>query len=284
MRRGLYRKLGYSSINQYAKVELKFCKTRTGDFVQLARKLEKLPAVRESVENGVLGYTKAREIVKVATPETEEGWVAAAQDCSRRELERKVAVAKKRARSNPDQAELMPAANDLNVPPAAPPVRLTVEMTSEQFALYEVLLERLHKQGPLGGRAEMLLEAMAELVAARSETADQRPPGGPCGGPSSQVPPSRSTSISARIAARPRSRPARVNWLSGRMLWKERYATARWTSRGNATPPPSRRPSAERSWPAIGTVAGRRGAGIRSFWRCITSGRGQMEAATIWRT
>ena len=70
MRRGLYRKLGYSSINQYAHVELKFSKTRTGDFVQLARKLEQLPAVRELVENGELGYTKAREIVKVATPET----------------------------------------------------------------------------------------------------------------------------------------------------------------------------------------------------------------------
>ena len=178
MRRKLYRKLGHSSINQYAHVELKFSKTRTGDFVQLARKLEQLPAVRELVENGELGYTKAREIVKVATPETEEGWVAAAKDSSRRELERKVAVARKRAQSNPDQAELLPVSNDLNVPPAAPPVRLTVEMTSEQFALYEVLLERLHKQGSLGNRAEMLLEAMAGMVAARSETRDQKAPRG----------------------------------------------------------------------------------------------------------
>jgi len=178
MRRELYRKLGYSSINQYAHVELKFCKTRTGDFVQLAQKLEQLPAVRESVENGALGYTKAREIVKVATPETEEGWVAAARDCSRRELERKVAVARKRAKANPNQAELLPASSNSNVPPAAPPVRLTVEMTSEQFATYEALLEKLHKQGSLGGRAEMLLEAMAELVTARSETADQKAPRG----------------------------------------------------------------------------------------------------------
>ncbi|MCK9996658.1 MAG: HNH endonuclease, partial [Candidatus Krumholzibacteria bacterium] len=44
-------------------------------------------------------------------------------------------------------------------------------MTSEQFALYEVLLERLHKQGPLGSRAEMLLEAMAGMVAARDQKA-----------------------------------------------------------------------------------------------------------------
>ncbi len=157
---------------------MKFSKTRTGDFVQLARKLEQLPAVRELVENGELGYTKAREIVKVATPETEKGWVAAAQDSTRRELERKVAIARQRAKSNPDQVELLPVTNDLNVPPAAPPVRLTVEMTSEQFALYEVLLERLHKQGPLGSRAEMLLTAMAELAAARGQTSDQKAPRG----------------------------------------------------------------------------------------------------------
>jgi hypothetical protein len=46
---------------QCVHVELKFSKTRTGDFVQLARKLEQLPAVRESVENGKLGYTTARD-------------------------------------------------------------------------------------------------------------------------------------------------------------------------------------------------------------------------------
>ena len=45
MRRRLYRDLNHSSINQYALVELKFSKTRCGDFVQLARKLELLPAV-----------------------------------------------------------------------------------------------------------------------------------------------------------------------------------------------------------------------------------------------
>ncbi len=178
MQRRLYRKLGYSSINQYARMELKFSKTRTGDFVQLARKLEQLPAVRELVLKGKLGYTKAREIVKVATPETEEGWVSVAQDSSRRELERKVAVAKKRARSNPAQAELLPPSREINVPAAAPPVRLTVEMTSEQFALYEVLLERLHKQGPVENRAEMVLEAMGELVAARTDSGGQKAPRG----------------------------------------------------------------------------------------------------------
>jgi hypothetical protein len=102
MRRRLYRKLGYSSINQYAQVELKFSKTRTGDFVQLARKLDDLPAVREAVANGEVGYTKAREIVKVASPENKTGWVAAAKESSRNELVRKVAAAKEKARRKPN--------------------------------------------------------------------------------------------------------------------------------------------------------------------------------------
>ena len=79
MRRRLYRDLGYSSINQYAVQALGFSRSRCGDFVQLARKLDRLPAVREAVASGRVGYTKAREIVKVATPETERRWLAAAE-------------------------------------------------------------------------------------------------------------------------------------------------------------------------------------------------------------
>jgi len=79
MTRGLYRELGHSSINQYAIQELGFSKSRTDDFIRLARQLDKLPAVREAVASGELGYTKAREIVSVATPETQETWLKAAK-------------------------------------------------------------------------------------------------------------------------------------------------------------------------------------------------------------
>ena len=188
MRRGLYRKLGYSSINQYARTELKFSKTRTGDFIQVARKLEQLPEVRESVANGQLGYTKAREIVKVASPETARDWVAEAKGSSRRELERKVADARIRARqqakANPGQGELMPAGKTRNIPAAVVPVRLSVEMTPEQFARYETMLEKLHKQGQVGNRAEMMLEAMAALVEAQNKKA---PRGAFAGGPPFQI-------------------------------------------------------------------------------------------------
>jgi hypothetical protein len=46
MRRRLYLELGYSSINQDAMQALGFSRSRCGHFVQLARKLDQLPADR----------------------------------------------------------------------------------------------------------------------------------------------------------------------------------------------------------------------------------------------
>ena len=40
MRRRLYEDLGYATINQYALRGLGFSKTRTGDFIRLAQKLD----------------------------------------------------------------------------------------------------------------------------------------------------------------------------------------------------------------------------------------------------
>ena len=85
MCRHLYREFECSSINQYANLELGFSKSRTRDFVRLAGKLDKLPAVRQALTKGEIGYTKAREIISVATPETEDGWLKAAQG-TRKEL------------------------------------------------------------------------------------------------------------------------------------------------------------------------------------------------------
>ena len=65
MRRSLYRDLGYSSINQYGQQEL--------------------------------GYTKAREVVKVADKRNQKQWLEVAQNKSRRELEVEVKRAKQAA-------------------------------------------------------------------------------------------------------------------------------------------------------------------------------------------
>ena len=164
LRRGLFRELGYSSIYQYATVELKWSKTRTGDFMRLARKLEELPAVKESVTSGELGYTKAREIIKVATPKTEESWVAEARYSTRRELARKVGrVRTKARRRNAGQGELLVEPR-LEALAADVPVRVHLEMTPVQFARYEALVEKLHKVGGATDKVEDLLQGLSMLV------------------------------------------------------------------------------------------------------------------------
>jgi len=169
MRRHLYRDLGYSSINQYALKGLGFSTSRTGDFVRLARKLDDLPAVREAMTKGELGYTKAREIVSVATPETQEAWLETAKG-PRRELVRQVKRVKRAARVDPGQVELLPAGPTV-VAPREIPVRFQVDLTPEQEARRAALVERLHKTGGVpNDKGELMLVALAALLESREKT------------------------------------------------------------------------------------------------------------------
>jgi hypothetical protein len=163
MKRQLYRDMGHATINQYAMQELGFSKSRTGDFIRLARQLDKLPEVRDALTAGELGYTKAREIVSVATPETQDTWLKAARG-TRKELIKEVKKVKRAAKVDPGQAELLPAREPV-VAPREIPVRFQVALTPEQEARRAALVERLHKLGAAPtDRGELILEALAALV------------------------------------------------------------------------------------------------------------------------
>ena len=163
IRRKLFRDLGHSSINQYASQELGFSKSKANDFIRLARQLEKLPAVREAVASGDLGYTKAREIVSVATPETQDTWLKAAEG-TRKELVNEVKKVKRAAKVDPGQGELLPSGPTV-VAPLELPVRFQVDLTPEQEARRSAVVEWLHKLGGVPtDRAELMLEAIAALL------------------------------------------------------------------------------------------------------------------------
>ncbi|MGD9548579.1 MAG: hypothetical protein AB7V45_13700 [Candidatus Krumholzibacteriia bacterium] len=167
MARGLYRDLGFASIQIYARQELGFSKTRTNDFVIMARKLDDLPQIKQSLETGKLGYTKAREIIKVATPATEKDWVKAACTTPRRRLAEKVARVRAQAadlRTSPGQGELIPAAPHERRLAAAVPVKVSLEMTPEQFARFEALQERLTKAGTSADQVERILAGLDSLL------------------------------------------------------------------------------------------------------------------------
>jgi len=165
MRRELFRELGYSTMRAYALEELGFSSTRAGYFLRLAAKLESLPEVKCEVAAGRLGYTKAREIAKVADAQNEKVWLQVAQNTSRRELEATVRhahkVAVQQRKEDPDQKVLMPRSEPV-APAAAVPVRVGFELTASQYARYEAMLAKIdHRGNPAG----LLLEMMETFLA-----------------------------------------------------------------------------------------------------------------------
>ncbi|MBC8426457.1 HNH endonuclease [bacterium] len=169
MRRRLYRDLGYPSIHIYAAEALGFSPSKTSQFVRLAGALEELPKLRRSVALGELGWTKAREVAKVATPGSESRWIAEAARSSSRGLESKVRAARKEARRREKPPTLDIDAGTDALPTDAP-VTVSVTFTSEQYARYEALLEAIRKRCDTSlrgaGSAELLLAALHDLAKA----------------------------------------------------------------------------------------------------------------------
>ena len=195
LKRRLFKDLGFSSIYQYASEALGFSPPRTAQFIRLCQSLEGLPALKNSVAAGEVSWTKAREVAKVATPQTESAWVDLARTESRRQLERRVRLAQTRSRAKrrdggrqlglagdgrrPELAggETQPGLADSEALPsdvafAEVPVTLSLRFTPEQYARYEAILERLRKRGERGPREELILAGLeALLVEAGSGTA-----------------------------------------------------------------------------------------------------------------
>lgn len=93
-RHGSAQLLGYSGTLHYALVELDLTERQTVEMLRLGGRLVGLPVLRAAFEEGRLGWTKAREVARVATEKTEAGWVERALAVPSRELERQVAACK----------------------------------------------------------------------------------------------------------------------------------------------------------------------------------------------
>ncbi len=186
--RKLYLEFGCSSIHHYARERLGFSRARTAYFLRLCRSFEALPALKESIATGMVPWTKAREVVKVATPETESFWVEQARTTGRRELEQRVAATQGAARSRrraPGQGELLAAngvdgpangraagthdavdgaAGTVVSPVTEVPVTVSFQLSPEQYARYEAILEQARKTGARGSREELFLAAWEMLT------------------------------------------------------------------------------------------------------------------------
>ncbi len=69
--RQLYMNFGHASTVDYARERLGFEDRKTRSLVNMAERFEELPRLKKAFRRGDIPWTKAREVVKVATPKTE---------------------------------------------------------------------------------------------------------------------------------------------------------------------------------------------------------------------
>ncbi len=172
--RKLYRELGYSSMLLYAQEALGFSRSKTFQFLRLAESFDRLPKLKRAVAKGELSWTKAREVVKVASRRSEARWIREAKTSSRRDLESKVRDSRAQARSevktDPCQTSLLdPAPTGLDERPEDIPRPLTLSFSAEQRARFEAIIERVRKSTSRpatrsNSREDLVLEALALLL------------------------------------------------------------------------------------------------------------------------
>lgn len=88
--RRLYLRFGHASTIDYARERLGFEDRKTRTFLFVAERCRSLPQLGEALRRGDLPWTKARELVRIAQPETEQQWLDKCQALSNRQLESEV--------------------------------------------------------------------------------------------------------------------------------------------------------------------------------------------------
>jgi hypothetical protein len=139
-RLGIWRSYGYASLTQYMEMELGYTPRAAQDRLRVANVVETLPQIAAVLDSGDVPFGKVREIVRVATPETEGQWLEAIKDKNTRQVEELV-------------AEHHPG--DLPSDPPDPGLRrkvLRYEVKPETYALMRQVQKILEKE--TGGRLD----------------------------------------------------------------------------------------------------------------------------------
>jgi hypothetical protein len=97
----LYLMLGYSSVFQYAEKHFDYHRSYTYEALRAAKALGELPRTLEAFDQGNLSYSRALEITRVATTETEEEWLLFSYSKTFAELKAEVKDAVDKSRKRP---------------------------------------------------------------------------------------------------------------------------------------------------------------------------------------
>jgi hypothetical protein len=137
---GRYTERGHTCVEAYAEAELDLTVRQTRDLVAIAKHMRELPALAQAFSDGRLSATKAREVARVATRETDAAWTKRACGSTSRVLERQVAAAV-RGDSPPDDPRALPG---------SPRVMLRFDVSAADAEVVRATLARLRLQGGFG--------------------------------------------------------------------------------------------------------------------------------------
>src|SRR6185295_12587198 len=141
--------LGFSSVSAYA---LERCERRAR-WVEgarcLARRLEGLPALRRALAYGELSWCAAELVARVAKPEQEQRWLAAARTHTVRQLRLLVREAELRLTQKGEQP-----AEESEEPEDEAPCTLTCTVDREDAWLFEATQRLLEQLGTRGASAQ----------------------------------------------------------------------------------------------------------------------------------
>ncbi len=116
----IHRHLGFGSFGEYLERVLGYAPSTGRDRMRVAEALAELPETAAALEAGQVSFSKVRELVRVATPEIEQVWLAHVDGLTVREVEQ--AVRGRKRGDRPDQRpdpDLDPRIVRMELPPAA---------------------------------------------------------------------------------------------------------------------------------------------------------------------
>jgi hypothetical protein len=83
----LWRAFGFGSLLEYLERAMGYAPRTAAERLRVARAIAELPLMADALEDGELAHSAARELSRVAVPETEAAWLEAARGKSLREVE-----------------------------------------------------------------------------------------------------------------------------------------------------------------------------------------------------
>jgi len=148
----IWRPLGMVSALDYMERVLGYAPRTAKERLRVARALAALPLLDGALARGELPYSAARELIRVATPDSEAAWVDAARDRNLREIEQLVADRKPGDRPTDPKD------------PAARTHVVRLELSAETFALLRQTRQVLDDEHGTSLTEDQLIAAMCQAV------------------------------------------------------------------------------------------------------------------------